>query len=493
MSSQSRGYNMSVGYSYGFFREMAPDWLDLCVRLADHRAPARSGRSGRYLELGCGQGLGLCILAASNPDIEFLGIDLQPDHIAHAQALASAAGLANVRFVEEDFARLAADWPFGAFDYVALHGVLSWISASMREFVVRCLFHATHPGSLVYASYNAQPGWVATIPFQHISRLISETSGEPAASVLQKSTGLFDRLAAARAPIFQVLPALKPRVDAVKSRDENYFIHEYLNGSWEPLWHSEVASEFRSAQLNYAAAATMAESLLPAMLQPALRSVITEQFPDDLREDVQDLVINQAFRRDIFCRGARGGAGESVGDTRLYLIPSLEAGRSVTFQTAFGQMTLDYSVFGHIVEALAEGPRSIDELMSLPDPSALKTPRVIRLLLHASILGVGAAGPRSAAGAQRLNEVIARAASDGTPYSDLAAAALGSGIHVTAQDLAMISAWVEKPGGTDAATLAERLSYRLSNDESGGETVESLARRFIDVTLPRYRQLGVLE
>ena len=65
MNDPSHGYDTSVGYTFGFYREMAPGWLDLCVRSAG-REPARCGGAFRYLELGCGQGFGLCLLAAAH-------------------------------------------------------------------------------------------------------------------------------------------------------------------------------------------------------------------------------------------------------------------------------------------------------------------------------------------------------------------------------------------------------------------------------------------
>jgi hypothetical protein len=63
MSDWSHGYDVSVGYSFGFFREMAPDWLDFCSRLAGYEVPERADGKFRYLELGSGQGFGLCLLA----------------------------------------------------------------------------------------------------------------------------------------------------------------------------------------------------------------------------------------------------------------------------------------------------------------------------------------------------------------------------------------------------------------------------------------------
>ncbi|WP_425482804.1 methyltransferase domain-containing protein [Caldichromatium japonicum] len=60
----------------------------------------------RLLDLGCGQGLGLCLTASLHPEMAFVSIDFNPAHIAPAQGLARRAGLANVRFIEGDFVEL---------------------------------------------------------------------------------------------------------------------------------------------------------------------------------------------------------------------------------------------------------------------------------------------------------------------------------------------------------------------------------------------------
>ena len=489
MSGQSHGYNVSVGYSYGFFREMAPDWLDFCVRIAGYEAPRRQGKTLRFLDLGCGQGFGLCILAAANPNGEFVGVDLQPEHIAHGEGLARAAGLTNVRFVEGDFVELAKGWPkdLGTFDYVAMHGILTWISDSVRNAVVQCVHHATHPGSLVYAGYSAHPGWIATIPFQRVSHLIKETTGKADALVRSDATGLFDRLAAANAPIFQVLPTLKSRAEAVKARDENYFVHEYLQESWRPLWHSDAAGALRRAGLNYAASATMADSLLPHVLRPPLRELVEEQPNADLRGVVQDLVVNQAFRRDIFCRQPAQSAGglERVGETPLYLIPDLVPGNFVAFQTSFGQVRLEWANFAQIVDALSGGPKSVSELLALPSRGEMTAQNLLIFLLHASILGVGATEPGDPAVSRRINAIVARTAVEGAPYRDVAAANLGSGIHLTESDLSVLDAWLQSSSQNEAA-LVNALSERFPNPQE-------LAKTFMEVALPRYRQLGVLE
>jgi SAM-dependent methyltransferase len=512
MADWSHGYDVSVGYSYGFFREMGPDWLDLCTRVAGFEARRRKGeKSFRYLELGSGQGLGLCLFAAANPDAEFIGIDFQPEHIAHSESLADAAGLTNVRFVEADFADLATDWPadFGTFDYVTLHGIFSWISPELREAVVQCLSHATHPGSLVYAGYNTMPSWLGTVPFQHITWMIKEAGGRSGGAVIEQSIALFERLRSANATIFEILPGLKAQLQAVKTRSENYVIHEYLNENWNPLWHSQVAKEFRRAKLEYVGSATLAENMLPELLPPALRDAIVEQQSADLRQDLQDLVINQGFRRDIFCRGPLPRSGkdlEGIEDMRLYRLSAIEKGHTVKFETTFGEIAMEYRAFAEVIEALADGPKSVEELLALPNPAKTKIPRVLLLMLHSNILAVGAAQPGTVEIAQRQNAVIARAASNGAPYLHVAAAMLGSGAAASDIDLMLIDTWLESSGKADVPALAAGVGKRLAGlgrqlhhegkpVESGDskQRLEELATAFLETVLPKWRQLGALQ
>jgi len=496
MSDWSHGYDVSVGYSFGFFREMAPDWLDFCSRLAGYEVPERTDGKFRYLELGSGQGFGLCLLAAANPDGEFVGIDFQPDHIAHSQSLAKAAGLTNVRFEEADFMDLAADWPesFGRFDYVTLHGVFSWVSAELRAAVLQCLDHGTAPGALVYVSYNAHPGWLGTVPFQHFAQLIKDKGEKPATAALDESLDLLGRLAAARAPVFQALPTLGPKIEAMKGREKSYLVHEFLVQGWSPFWHSEMRSQFAQASLDYVASATLADDLVAEFLPNPLYDPVAGQKDQELREDLQDFIINKAFRRDIFCRGARRLAEEDSGSgTLLHQIGAPAPGAPVSFETSLGQVTWEPQVFRSIVEATAEGPKSVEDLFRLRNPTAWQPRHVLLLMLHASILGIRAAQPGSVETARRMNAAVARAVADGAPYKQLAAASLGSGITVEQSEMLLLDAWVESGGTADRDELAAGLASRLEKlGQSAAEPLDRLAARFVSEVLPRWRQLGVV-
>jgi SAM-dependent methyltransferase len=86
MSDWSSGYNVDLGYTYGHHREISPTWLNYAATLRGVTLPTGDWR---YLELGCGQGVGLVLTAALYPDHEFVGVDFNPLHIAHARSLAT--------------------------------------------------------------------------------------------------------------------------------------------------------------------------------------------------------------------------------------------------------------------------------------------------------------------------------------------------------------------------------------------------------------------
>lgn len=511
MSDWTHGYDVSIGYTHGFYSAMAPASLDLCIGLAGYAPPRRDPAAPfRYLELGAGQGFGLCLLAAAYPQAEFVGVDFHPEHIAHADELVRDAGLTNIRFVEADFLDLAADWPagFGKFDYVALHGIYSWVPDRVRDAVVQCLSHATRPGAAVYNAYNSHPGWLGSMPFQHIALRLKQTSPKPGAAVLDDTIGLFERLAASDAALFKVIPGLKTRIETMKGQNRTYQVQEYLNESWNLFWHSEVAAELRRAKLDYVGTATIGETQLPDLLAAPMQEIIAGQADGGLRQDLQDILINQTFRRDIFCRGPRRSTTKDFRrTTRLHLIAAPPAGEAVVVKTAFGARTIAHETCAEIFAALAAGPKSIEELALLPGVGkhgwAVLT-RTLALLLQARILAVGA-GQADDSASHRLNAAIARAGSRGAPYRHIAAPKLGSAVSVKDFDLLLIDSWLESSGQADAAALGKgvvqrmaRMGQRIHDGDKplkGAEAEQRIAGAvtvFLDDRLPYWRKIGAL-
>jgi SAM-dependent methyltransferase len=481
MTDWGRGYDVSVGYTYGFGREMAPAWLNLCAGLAGWSPPTDRGL--RYLDLGCGQGVSLCLLAASNPLIEFVGIDFHPEHIAHATGLADAASLTNIRFVQADFVDLASSWPddLGGFDYLVLHGILSWISLAVRAAVITCIGHATKAGGLVYTGYNAHPGWLSTMPFQHVTHRLNQIGARSGREAIEASVAIFDRLRRGGAATFKILPGLGARVDSVKAQNANYLQAEYL-AEWHPTWHSEIGDALKSVDLHYLGSATAAETLLPDVLPPPLRDTINDQTDPGLRQDLQDFVINQSFRRDLFRRGpASKKAVPPMGSTFLHLLAPPADG-PIEIKAAFGEIALQPQAFREVITALVDGSKSIDELTALPVMHRQGTTDAVRLLMLLVHAGVVAPGPTeilNSDAACRLNIALAEGAAQGLPYGFVAAPKFGSAVPTDKLELELFGRWLADRTVT-AATFAPDLADR------------SRAVAFLTTTLPRWRQLGAV-
>lgn len=498
LGGETHGYDVSTGYTYGFCREMAPGWLDFAARVSGRAAPiARDGRRLRFLELGCGQGQGLCLLAAANPHIDFVGVDFMPEHVAHARKVAQAAGLTNLRMEQADFVALAEAWPdhFGAFDYVALHGVYSWVIPQVREALVTCLAHATVPGSLVYIGYNGQPGWVASGPFRHFAQLIKQTGELSGLATIDHTADLFGRLQSAGAATFKLLPGLAASVNAMKTRNRGYLVHEYLHDSWQAMWHSEVAQDLARADLSFTGTATLVEALLPELLPPPLRDTILAQSDPRLRADVQDFVINQAYRRDLFVRGE--AVGGDVAETRLALLAAPGASETLNVRTTFGEMALQPPAHAPISAALSGGSRSVRELAAAQNRPVGETVKLLLMLIHAGTLFPHAANGTDSEAAHRLNAIIARGAAEGMPYDHLAAPVIGAALPVTGTDLLLLDCWLLSGEHGDVDSLAEGLLQRL--DRLGRKPAEDPDREakkcagiFLGQRLAEWRRLGAI-
>ena len=215
MSDWSSGYNVEAGYTFGYYRELSPTWLNYAATVEGYATPIGNWR---YLELGCGYGFGLILLASTFPEHDFVGVDFNPEHIAHARRLAASAGLSNIRFEEADFLDLARDWPehWGQFDYIVAHGIISWLSSTVRKALYKAMGNAAAPGALVYVSYNALPGKLTNHTIQHLLRMWQVSEAIPAQQGVSEGLQRLDALVNANAAMGTALPALKTQLESVK-------------------------------------------------------------------------------------------------------------------------------------------------------------------------------------------------------------------------------------------------------------------------------------
>jgi SAM-dependent methyltransferase len=237
------GYVADIDYPSGFFEEQSPAYLHFACVLNGYE-PVALDAPFSYCELGSGRGLTANLLAASNPQGDFYAVDFLPSHVAGARQLARAAQLDNLTLLEDSFADLAEGRVAGLpqFDFITLHGVYTWVTADNRGHIVDFIKRYLKPGGIVYVSYNALPGWNATLPLQRLMLEHADRHPGRSGAQLEGARQFIDTLRATKAGYFGAhQPRLQHRLDSLKTDNANYLAHEYMNrgsptsrATWRP-------------------------------------------------------------------------------------------------------------------------------------------------------------------------------------------------------------------------------------------------------------------
>lgn len=303
----SQGYVTDVLYTDNTYRELSPAWLNYVATLQGC-LPRPLDKPFAYVELGCGLGRTVTHLAAAFPHAHFIGVDFNPAHIDAAQRYAAKLGVENVRFIERGFEDLvgqenARQLDLPEVDFVALHGVYSWISPDARRAVQRFIYERLKPGGLVYNSYNCLPGWTPEAPLRRLLVELCAVQNGPTESRVGQALAQLETFGKFDLGFLNRQPAAKQAIEQYRKRPANYLAHEMLNADWSLFYSSDVADEMAAAKLNYVGAATLVENHSELLLADEAAAFVASQPNQRLQQLVQDFLINQRFRRDVFVRG----------------------------------------------------------------------------------------------------------------------------------------------------------------------------------------------
>ncbi len=507
MHDWTYGYVADVEYVYNFFKELTPAHLAFALVAKGFRPPD-CHQKFHYCELGFGQGVSLNLLAAANPHGEFWGTDFNPSHAAGARLLGRIAGNNNTRVFDrsfEDFLR--EDTP--QFDFIALHGVYSWISPENRQTIVQIVNRKLKCGGALYISYNTLPGWSAMMPLRELMTRHSELSTEPTATRVEKALGFARRVADSKAAYFLANPGIQQRLDSMMDQNRRYLAHEYFNSSWNPQYFSEVSSELAAAKVVWIASARLEEHIPTLTLTPDAQKLLLEISDPNLRETVRDYCNNTQFRRDIFIKGPlRLPPHEQIEileNTRFVLTVN-RSDLKLTVNFGAGEASLAPAIYAPIANALATGPKTLKELMQLPE---LKNEGMGRAAQAVSVLIAseqaqpclpleGEAERKTSC--DRFNEVILERARYGDEIHALASPVTGSGVVMNRLDLLALSAVRRNVDPADEAwSILQGQGHRLLKDgvpmEKIEDNVAEVKRRteaFRARTLPILRMLKVV-
>lgn len=337
-----------------------------------------------YCDLGCGNGVTVNLLAASFPEATFYGIDFNPEHIANARALAQKAGLENVTFLDASFSEMLS-YELPNFDYIALHGVYSWVNGEIRQQIRDVVDRFLNPGGLLYLCYYTHPGASELVPlWKMLQAYMSNLEG----GIVTKAKTALDALIEARdagSRFFRENPYADRYLDKLKKRDTRFFVHEFCNGAFEPQFFSDVANDFAALGLEYAASAKLDRNKTANLVSSRFMAHIDAAGDQIERETRKSFIRNESFRWDIFARRASGQPEFPVGD--LYLGPRA-ALSDLQGELAVGrrEIDLDSEPIRSVLGVASQGGSTIDEVISHSELSAFPSAE-IEAAIHDLIAG----------------------------------------------------------------------------------------------------------
>jgi SAM-dependent methyltransferase len=367
-TADAAGYVTEIEYVARYYREMNPHAMRLILAGNGVAAPD-TALPFTCMELGFGKGISLLAHAAANPHARFFGVDIIPAHVDGARALAEAAGLRNLDVRAIGFAQLAAQ-AYPAFDIIALHGVWSWINAANRAHILRFIAERLKPGGVVYLSYNALPGWAPVLPLRQAMKVAFDRAAGPVEDRVRAALAFAERLRQAGAKYFKNNPQADRTLSEILPMAPSYLAHEYFNADWTPFHFAEVAADLGSVDLDFGGSAQALANIMALNFAPEAQALVKAARDQVEAETIKGVLTNTGFRRDLFVRDARRLApaerAEAMDRLGFAALVRIEDYPGLAVTTALGKFKGKTPVHTGLIEALADGPKTLGELRRGP-------------------------------------------------------------------------------------------------------------------------------
>lgn len=501
---------LDVEYTWQAYDFLSPLVLDLAAAMSGFKR-RRHDEPFTYCDLGCGNAVTLNVLAGCFPNGAFYGADLNPRHIENGERTAEIAGIDNLHLFAKSFEEmLDADIP--QMDYIVVHGVMSWVDDVTRRQVTAFAERFLKPDGLLFASYNAAPGWSRHIPIREFLKTLAARQNGDSRTRMARARNMLRMLSSKELPYFKSVPDAQSFVELLCDRDLTYMAHEFLNDAWRPLTFSEVCDVFSGADLAFCGTTDHERRINGEALRKQLRFGEPEprgQEPADVENDeaLISLLLNERFRRDVFCR-------------RSYLSERAETpqfddwvfgGDLPLLANGPNAEALKKGDAGRLAKALAQGDRTAAAVQA--DPALATTPAQFESHLK-SLLAAGLAQPFAKPAIATevskepdaryrlispLNRFILTERLLKEKRISIVAPVLGASFNLSATIALLLLAADQAPlgemGAWAEAELEKRGAQITPNDHTPVETspLKAEAGRFIEQRLEMFVRLGVLE
>jgi SAM-dependent methyltransferase len=503
------GYVADIAYTAGFYPETAPAHLAFAA-LCRGRSPGLASRPRRVLELGFGQGFGLALQAAANPDIAFEGCDFNPEHVAHVRCLIEDAGLSNLSVSQMSLEEAAAHGENDV-DVALLHGIISWIEPPVQRAVVSILERRLRPNGVVFISYNCMPGWSPLRPLRNLVLEVKRRNPGSSEHQLALALDLIEKLWRGNAGYFVMNPMAAHHVSEILGMDQAYLAHEYLVEHAELPQFSEVAALLAPAGLSFVSSAALLDNFDAYGVPDGVRPLVAEITDPMLRETVRDFAANRKFRRDVFARGtdelSPGEWRQALSELSFALVVP-RARVTMKFLGPVGDIDLNPQFHAVVADVLAQGNARFDRLLALPvfqGRADLLVDCLALLIYSGQVVPTFVDDKPNVEPAQRFNRMLVERARAGRFYGHLASPLTGGGIQVDEFGLLALAALFDGQGDDPTAAANYALSIlaaagkRPHRDkepiEDDGEALAFLADRVATVTreqVPLWRRLAAV-
>lgn len=355
MHSWNQGYVTDINYTKGYYGTLNPLRIKLCF-LAQKLLPPTINTA---CELGFGQGITLNF-NASSANAEWYGTDFNASQAFFAQHLASVSE-APLRVFDDSFEEFLERDDLPQFDFIALHGIYSWVSEEIRNQIIQFIQKKLKVGGVCLISYNCQAGWASIAPLRDLLRTYShyitplgKSSSERAKEGLNFVNALMNL------PCSQTLK--NPKLDSVLSTlsrmDSTYLAHELLNENHMPFNFVEMSQMMGKAKLEFASYANFSDHLTNIQFLPEEKELLMQVAHNRaIYEMLKDLMFATSFRSDYWAKGViklnESQALEELLKLRIILtIPYSKVNYEI--KTYRGSFKLNAEFYSPILEALSQ-------------------------------------------------------------------------------------------------------------------------------------------
>ncbi len=507
MEDWTAGYTADVNYTYGYYPDLNPSKVKFMLITQGLAYP----KIQTACELGYGQGLSTNIHASAS-GIKWEGTDFNPSQASFAREL---AGLSENQAVLTDhsFDEYLHSQKDNSYEFIALHGIWSWISDVNRKVIVEFLKNKLKPGGVCYISYNTLPGWSSFAPLRQLMSYHYENIGQKRGAVEQKisnAIAFVDKLLETNPRFTQQNPLSTNRFEKIKKENKEYLAHEYFNKDWNPMYFADLVDWLKPSKLEFGVTANFIDIVdvinLSIEQQGFMRSL------DDfyLKQSVRDFLVNQQFRRDYWIKGARkltkSEQVEELLKQRFVLrLPSSEFDYKV--KGSLGNAELLKEHYEPIIDKLANDKYvSFKDLIKTGDFEIGTTLQAIAILLGKNTIELvqeDAEIENAVEKTERLNKALCRRSRDVDDIQFLSSPVTGGGIHVNRIFQLFLLAYESSGNNIDELvnfawrcvhSNGQRLleeGKELKTEEENKKFLEERAFSFINKHLPILKALGI--